>query len=107
MTRYAGLFLALALGQAAEKPVQVVVMDPLALPLSCSCVEGVGQRRYDPLADHLTKVLGRPVELTLDERRDLARRPTGGGLRRRPAPGACVRGRRVSLRAPRERRCHE
>ena len=53
MIRYAGLFFALTIGQAAEKPVQVVVMDPLALPLSCSCVEGVGQRRYDQLAEHL------------------------------------------------------
>ena len=76
MTRYAGLFLALALGQAAEKPVQVVVMDPLALPLSCSCVEGVGQRRYDQLADHLTKVLGRPFKLTFEESLDLALRRT-------------------------------
>lgn len=74
MTRYAGLFLALALGQAAEKPVQVVVMDPLALPLSCSCVEGVGQRRYDKLADHLSKALGRPFKLTFEESLDLALR---------------------------------
>jgi len=68
------LFLALALGQAAEKPVQVVVMDPLALPLSCSCVEGVGQRRYDKLADHLSKALGRPFKLTFEESLDLALR---------------------------------
>ena len=76
MTRYAGLFLALALGQAAEKPVQVVVMDPLALPLSCSCVEGVGQRRYDQLADQLSKALGRPFKLTFEESLDLALRRT-------------------------------
>ena len=55
MTRLAGFFLAIALGQAAAKPVQVVVMDPLALPLSCSCVDGVGQRQYDRLADYLGK----------------------------------------------------
>ena len=74
MTRYAGLFLALTLGKAAEKPVQVVVMDPLALPLSCSCVEGVGQRRYDQLADHLGQALGRPFKLTFEESLDLALR---------------------------------
>ena len=74
MTRYAGFFLALALGQAAEKSVQVVVMDPLALPLSCSCVEGIGQRRYDQLANHLGKVLGRPFKLTFEESLDLAMR---------------------------------
>ena len=74
MTRYAGLFLALTLGKAAEKPVQVVVMDPLALPLSCSCVEGIGQRRYDQLADHLGQALGRPFKLTFEESLDLALR---------------------------------
>ena len=74
MTRYAGLFLALTLGKAAEKPVQVVVMDPLALPLSCSCVEGVGQRRYDQLADHLGQALGRPFKLIFEESLDLALR---------------------------------
>ena len=74
MTRYAGLFLALTIGQAAEKPVQVVVMDPLALPLSCSCLEGVGQRRYDQLADHLGQALGRPFKLTFEESLDLALR---------------------------------
>jgi len=74
VTRYAGLFLALTIGQAAEKPVQVVVMDPLALPLSCSCVEGVGQRRYDQLADHLGQALGRPFKLIFEESLDLALR---------------------------------
>ena len=74
MTRYAGLFLALTIGQAVEKPVQVVVMDPLALPLSCSCVEGVGQRRYDQLADHLGQALGRPFKLIFEESLDLALR---------------------------------
>ncbi|MDP6794290.1 MAG: PQQ-binding-like beta-propeller repeat protein [Verrucomicrobiota bacterium] len=74
MTRFAGFFLALALGQAAEKPVQVVVMDPLSLPLSCSCVEGVGQRRYDKLAEYLGKLLGRPFKLTFEESLDLALR---------------------------------
>ena len=74
MTRYAGLFLALTIGQAAEKPVQVVVMDPLALPLSCSCVEGAGQRRYDQLTEHLGQALGRPFKLTFEESLDLALR---------------------------------
>ncbi|MDP6893400.1 MAG: PQQ-binding-like beta-propeller repeat protein [Verrucomicrobiota bacterium] len=74
MTRYAGFFLAFAFSQAAEKPVQVVVMDPLSLPLSCSCVEGVGQRRYDQLGDHLGKVLGRSIKLTFEESLDLALR---------------------------------
>ena len=59
MIRLAGCFFAFALGQAAEPPVRVVVMDPLALALSCSCVDGVGQRRYDQLAAHLEQATGR------------------------------------------------
>ncbi|MEC8972954.1 MAG: PhnD/SsuA/transferrin family substrate-binding protein, partial [Verrucomicrobiota bacterium] len=74
MIRPAGFFLALALGQAAGEPVQVVVMDPLALPLSCSCVEGVGQRRYDQLAAHLEQATGRRFKLTFEESLDLALR---------------------------------
>ena len=74
MIRYVGLFLTFAFSHAAEKPVQLVVMDPLSLPLSCSCVEGVGQRRYDKLGDHLSKVLGRSINLTFEESLDLALR---------------------------------
>ncbi|MDP6082967.1 MAG: hypothetical protein QF663_05880, partial [Verrucomicrobiota bacterium] len=74
MIRHAGFFLALALGQATETPVQVVVMDPLALPLSCSCVESVGQRRYDQLAAHLEQTTGRRFKLTFEESLDLALR---------------------------------
>ncbi|HJO08996.1 MAG TPA: PQQ-binding-like beta-propeller repeat protein [Verrucomicrobiota bacterium] len=74
MIRHAGFFLALALGKAAEPSVQVVVMDPLALPLSCSCVEGVGQRRYDQLAAHLEQIIGRRFKLTFEESLDLALR---------------------------------
>lgn len=39
----------------------LVVMDPLAAPLSCPCVEGYAQRNYDKLAEMLTAELGRPV----------------------------------------------
>jgi ABC-type phosphate/phosphonate transport system substrate-binding protein len=39
----------------------LVVMDPLAAPLSCPCVEGYAQRNYDKLAELLTAELGRPV----------------------------------------------
>ncbi len=39
----------------------MVVMDPLAAPLSCPCVEGYAQRNYDKLAEFLTSQLGRPV----------------------------------------------
>jgi len=39
----------------------MVVMDPLAAPLSCPCVEGYAQRDYDKLAAFLTSQLGREV----------------------------------------------
>lgn len=42
----------------------LVVMDPLAAPLSCPCVEGYAQRDYQQLADHLAAELGRPVNVT-------------------------------------------
>jgi ABC-type phosphate/phosphonate transport system substrate-binding protein len=54
--------------EAASKPVELpanglvmVVMDPLAAPLSCPCVEGYAQRDYDQLAAYLTSELGKPV----------------------------------------------
>jgi ABC-type phosphate/phosphonate transport system substrate-binding protein len=39
----------------------MVVMDPLAAPLSCPCVEGYAQRDYDQLAAFLSSQLGRDV----------------------------------------------
>lgn len=45
----------------------VVVMDPLAKPLSCPCVEGYAQRDYDKLGAHLSKRLGRPVNVQYAE----------------------------------------
>lgn len=44
-------------------PLRLVVMDPLAAPLSCPCVEGYAQRKYEALAAHLETSLGRRVEL--------------------------------------------
>ena len=70
-----------ALAQAADKapttdkqPLDIpknalvmVVMDPLAAPLSCPCVEGYAQRNYDKLAEFLTSELGRPVVVAYNE----------------------------------------
>src|SRR5882762_11031343 len=57
-----------------KKPVEIpakgrvmVVMDPLAAPLSCPCVQGYAQRDYEKLADYLTAELGRPVQVTFAE----------------------------------------
>src|SRR5262245_7422509 len=45
----------------------VVVMDPLAAPLSCPCVAGYAQRDYAKLGAHLEKALGRPVKVHFAE----------------------------------------
>jgi ABC-type phosphate/phosphonate transport system substrate-binding protein len=49
------------------KAVTIVVMDPLAKPLSCPCVEGYAQRDYDLLAAALEKSLGRKVKIVYNE----------------------------------------
>lgn len=55
-------------GAASDsKTFVVVVMDPLALPLSCPCVEGYAQRDYDKLGKHLEQRLGRPVKVVFSE----------------------------------------
>lgn len=41
----------------------VIVMDPLAAPLSCACVKGYAQRDYDQLGKYLEGKLGRPVDV--------------------------------------------
>ena len=50
-----------------DAAISMVVMDPLALPLSCPCVAGYAQRKYEVLGDYLSKQLGRPVEVTFAE----------------------------------------
>lgn len=49
------------------EPLIVVVMDPLAKPLSCPCVQGYAQRDYDKLAASLSKKLNRPVKTYFKE----------------------------------------
>ncbi len=45
----------------------MVVMDPLALPLSCPCVQGYAQRNYDKFGEKLQRELGRPVKVVYSE----------------------------------------
>lgn len=45
----------------------IVVMDPLAAPLSCPCVEGYAQRDYTKLAAFLESRLDRPVKVVFSE----------------------------------------
>ncbi|TWT34531.1 PhnD/SsuA/transferrin family substrate-binding protein [Blastopirellula retiformator] len=49
--------------QPQSAKLTMVVMDPLAAPLSCPCVEGYAQRQYEALQAFLEKKLSRPVEL--------------------------------------------
>jgi len=52
---------------AKDQSLSMVVMDPLAEPLSCPCVKGYAQRKYEKLADYLSGELGRPVHVTFTE----------------------------------------
>jgi ABC-type phosphate/phosphonate transport system substrate-binding protein len=60
---------ALRTARAAERAGELVlvVMDPLALPLSCPCVKGYAQRKYEHLGVFLTQQLGRPVKVFWSE----------------------------------------
>lgn len=53
--------------QATPEGLLMVVMDPLALPLSCPCVEGYAQRNYEKLAEYLSERLGQPVRVMFSE----------------------------------------
>lgn len=50
-----------------ETTLTVVVMDPLAAPLSCPCVQGYAQRDYVKLGQFLEKQLGKPVKVYFSE----------------------------------------
>jgi len=53
-----------ATAAGSDAPLSLVVMDPLAAPLSCPCVEGYAQRKYEKLAEYLQTKLHRPVTVT-------------------------------------------
>lgn len=57
----------------------IVVMDPLAAPLSCPCVKGYAQRDYDRLAKHLEAKLKQPVRIAFNESLSAALRDETGG----------------------------
>jgi len=67
-TMLAVIALLAASGAAAdERPLVLVVMDPLAAPLACDCVKGYAQRNYDVLGMYLRDKLGRPVRVVYGE----------------------------------------
>jgi len=55
------------LAEKQHPPLTLIVMDPLAAPLSCPCVEGYAQRDYTVLGKHLETVLGRQVTVVFGE----------------------------------------
>src|SRR5579863_15538 len=63
----ASAFAADSRGVANRDGLTVVVMDPLALPLSCPCVKGYAQRDYDALGKFLEGRLGRSVTVVFSE----------------------------------------
>lgn len=50
-----------------QKALTIVVMDPLAAPLSCPCVQGYAQRDYDKLGEFLHEELGCEVKVVYSE----------------------------------------
>jgi ABC-type phosphate/phosphonate transport system substrate-binding protein len=56
-----------AFADSLADPLTIIVMDPLAAPLSCPCVKGYAQRDYDKLAARLQKDLGRVVKVHFAE----------------------------------------
>jgi ABC-type phosphate/phosphonate transport system substrate-binding protein len=69
LTITAMVFLASVVGGTlelrADSParLKLVVMDPLSKPLSCDCVKGYAQRRYESLGKYLEKQLNMPVDV--------------------------------------------
>jgi ABC-type phosphate/phosphonate transport system substrate-binding protein len=53
--------------QSASDALTMVVMDPLAAPLSCPCVKGYAQRDYEKLAKYLETKLARQVKVFFGE----------------------------------------
>ena len=64
---------------SAKETFHVVVMDPLAAPLSCPCVKGYAQRDYEILGKHLESVLGRPVKVHFGESLPIVLAKKSGG----------------------------
>lgn len=63
---------------AQTEPITLVVMDPLAAPLSCPCVEGYAQREYQALADWVSQKTGRQVRIGFGESLSRGQESAGG-----------------------------
>lgn len=63
----------------AAEPLALIVMDPLALPLACPCVEGYAQRDYERLGRHIAARTGRPVKVHFSESLEAALKTKSAG----------------------------
>lgn len=61
-----------------DRTLHLIVMDPLSAPLSCDCVKGYAQRKYEKLGEYLARKLERPVKVTWSESLVKATKETGG-----------------------------
>ena len=61
------VFAAEARSAAPSDGLTMVVMDPLALPLSCPCVKGYAQRDYDQLGKYLAQRLKTTVTVVFSD----------------------------------------
>jgi len=59
----AAILSVLAIPTQAADTITMVIMDPLSAPLSCPCVEGYAQRRYEVLGAHIEKATGTKVNV--------------------------------------------
>lgn len=66
---------------SSAPPLVMVVQDPLAAPLSCPCVEGYAQRKYEELGTYLEEKLGRKVNIVFAGALNLALEDEGSGGR--------------------------
>ncbi len=65
---------------AADRPeLTLVVMDPLAAPLACDCVQGYAQRRYERLAEYLERELDCEMRIAFSESLQTAVQQKTGG----------------------------
>lgn len=64
---------------AKPRPLVLVVMDPLAAPLSCPCVKGYAQRDYAKLGEYLQEKLAREILIKFSESLDKALVDVEGG----------------------------
>ena len=62
-----------------KQPLTVIVMDPLAAPLACDCVQGYAQRKYEELGRYLETKLRRNVKVYWSESLEAALRDQSDG----------------------------